>query len=210
MTKVKTKLAILGAGGHGKVCADIALKMNCWEEIVFLDNSKKISTALGLPVIDTVSNWAIYSEEFDIFVALGNNRTREMIQEQLENQGATIATLIHPTAVLGAQVSIAHGTVIAAGAIVNPSTKIGKGVILNTSCTVDHDNEINDFVHISPGTHLAGKVSIARRSWIGVGGTVNNNVSICSDVTVGAGGVVVKDINESGTYIGVPVGRISS
>lgn len=206
---MKKKLAIIGAGGHGKVCADIALKMKCWDGIVFLDNSKKNTQVLGFDVIDTVSNWQDYKSEYDFFVALGNNRTREMMIGELENGHATIATLIHPSVILGEEVVIKHGTVLAAGVIVNSSTTIGKGVVLNTACTVDHDNQIADFVHISPGAHLAGTVNVGRRSWLGIGSIVRNNTDICNDVIVGAGGVVVKDINESGTYVGVPVKKMN-
>lgn len=205
---MKKKLAILGAGGHGKICADIAIKMNTWDEIVFLDNSKQNTQVFGLNVIDSVSNFQFYIKDYDFFVALGNNPTREMMLFELENEEATIATLIHPIAILADDVQVGHGTVIAAGVIVNPSSIIGKGVILNTACTVDHDNQIADFVHISPGTHLAGTVSVGKRSWLGIGSVVKNNTVICDDVILGAGGVVVKDINESGTYVGVPVGRV--
>lgn len=205
---MKNKLAIIGAGGHGKVCADIALKLKYWDDIVFLDNSKKGTQVLGLDVIDTVSNWQNYKTEYDFFVALGNNHTREIMIGELKNGHATIATLIHPSAILAEEVVVKHGTVLAAGVIVNSSSTIGKGVILNTACTVDHDNQINDFVHISPGAHLAGAVRVGRRSWLGIGSIVRNNTDICDDVIVGAGGVVVKDINESGTYVGVPIRRV--
>lgn len=204
---MKKKLAIIGAGGHGKVCADIALKMKSWDDIVFLDNSKKSSQVLRLDVIDVISNWHNYKTDYDFFVALGNNRTREMMIDELENGHATIATLIHPSAILGEEVVVNQGTVIAAGVIVNSFSTIGKGVILNTACTVDHDNQINDFVHISPGAHLAGTVRVGRRSWIGIGSIIRNNTDVCDDVVVGAGGVVIKDIYENGTYFGVPVRR---
>ena len=32
-------LVIIGASGHGKVVADIAIKMNKWQEISFLDDN---------------------------------------------------------------------------------------------------------------------------------------------------------------------------
>lgn len=205
---MKKKLAIIGAGGHGKICADIALKLKCWDDIVFLDNNKKSTQVLGINVIDADSNWQNYKTEYDFFIALGNNSTREMMIGELENGHATIATLIHPSAILGEEVVINQGTVLAAGVIVNSSSTIGKGVILNTACTIDHDNQIDDFVHVSPGAHIAGTVSVGKRSWLGIGSIVKNNVNICEDVIIGAGGVVVKNLNESGTYVGVPVGRV--
>jgi acetyltransferase-like isoleucine patch superfamily enzyme len=73
---------------------------------------------------------------------------------------------------------------------------------------LDHDNVIEDFVHISPGTNLAGTVKIGKNSWIGIGAAVSNNVSIIADCKVGAGAVVIKDITEYGTYVGIPARRV--
>lgn len=95
-----------------------------------------------------------------------------------------------------------------AGVVINSSTKIGKGCIINTSSSIDHDNIIGDYVHISPGVKLAGAVNIGRESWLGIGSIVINNISITSGCILGASTVVVKNIPESGTYIGVPARRV--
>lgn len=94
-----------------------------------------------------------------------------------------------------------------AGAIINCCTKISKGCIINTGSTIDHDNIIDDYVHISPGVHTAGTVKIGKGTWLGVGSIVSNNINIVSGCKVGAGSVVVKNIIEPGTYIGVPAKR---
>ena len=94
-----------------------------------------------------------------------------------------------------------------AGAVINSGTAIGKGCIINTGATVDHDNLLEDYVHISPGAHTAGNVKIGSHSWLGIGSVVINNVTITSNCTIGAGAVVVKDIDKTGTYIGVPARR---
>ena len=78
------------------------------------------------------------------------------------------------------------------------------GCIINTASSVDHDCVLSDFVHVAVGAHLCGTVTIGNATWIGAGATVSNNVNICGECTIGAGAVVVKDIIEPGTYIGVP------
>ena len=95
-----------------------------------------------------------------------------------------------------------------AGAVINPGVRIGKGCIINTCSSMDHDCVVGDYVHIAVGSHLCGTVSVGDGTWIGAGATVSNNVSICSDCMIGAGAVVIKDIKESGTYVGVPAKRI--
>ncbi|MPN11845.1 UDP-N-acetylbacillosamine N-acetyltransferase [bioreactor metagenome] len=95
-----------------------------------------------------------------------------------------------------------------AGVVINSSTRIGKGCIINTNSSIDHDNILGDYVHISPGSCIAGTVSIDNACWLGTGSVISNNINICGNCIIGAGAVVVKNITESGTYIGVPARRI--
>jgi len=207
---MKNKLIIIGASGHGKVVADIAIKMNKWQSIAFLDDDQAIKTSMGLEVIGKTADAFTYKDEADFFVAIGSNVTREKIQVKLIEQGLNVVSLIHPSAVIGTdvEIGIGIGSVVMAGVVINCSSRIGKGCIINTSSSLDHDNDIEDYVHISPGVNMAGTVKVGKGSWIGIGSVISNNVNICSGCKVGAGAVVVKDITEPGTYIGVPVRKI--
>jgi len=205
---MKENLIIIGASGHGKVVADIAIKMNKWQSIAFLDDDESIKTSMGLEVIGKTTDAFTYKYEADFFVAIGSNATREKIQEKLIGEGLNVVSLIHPSAIIGTDVEIGIGTAVMAGVVINSSSRIGNGCSLNTSSTLDHDNVIEDYVHISPGVNMAGTVKVGKGSWIGIGSVVSNNVNICSGCKVGAGAVVVKDITEPGTYVGVPVRKI--
>lgn len=205
---MKRKLLIIGASGHGKVVADIAMKMNQWDEIAFLDDDESIDSIMGLSIIDTSKNMQLYIKEYEVFVAIGDNQIRKKVYEQLIVLDATIPNLIHPNAVIGRNVYIDIGTVIMAGVVINSGTKISKGCIINTGATVDHDNDIADFVHISPGAHLAGTVSVGEGTWLGIGSIINNNINITNRCIVGAGAIVVSEITETGTYVGIPAKRI--
>ncbi len=199
------RLIILGASGHGKVAADIAMRSG-YEEILFLDDSPQAGSCLGWPVLGPVSEAEGLQGEF--FVAIGNPAVRARLQNRLEGQGKVLATLIHPSAVLAAGVRVGRGSVLMAGVIVNPCVEIGAGCILNTAATVDHDCRLGDYVHVSVGAHLAGTVTVGARSWIGVGAAVVNNVSIASDCMIGAGATVVRSVTEAGTYVGTPARKI--
>lgn len=205
---MKDRLLIIGASGHGKVVADIAIKMNKWKSIAFLDDDESIKASMGLEVIGKSVDAFVYINDSDIFVAVGNNATREKIQEKLEAEGASIPVLVHPNAVIGIEVELGIGTVVMAGVVINSSTRVGKGCIINTGSTLDHDNVIEDYVHISPGVNLAGTVKVGKGSWIGIGSEISNNVNITSGCKVGAGAVVIKDLTEPGTYVGVPARRV--
>ncbi|WP_166702791.1 acetyltransferase [Bacillus albus] len=205
---MKKKLLIIGASGQGKVVADVALKMNKWQSIAFLDDNKSVKSSVGIEVIGKSTDFLNYIEDYDIFVGIGNNVIREKIQGKLEAEGASLPTLIHPSTIIGEQVELGAGTVVMAGAVINCCTTIGKGCIINTGSTIDHDNLIEDYVHISPGVHLAGTIKVGRGTWLGIGSVVSNNISITNGCRIGAGALVIRNINEVGTYVGVPVTKI--
>lgn len=203
------RLIMIGASGHGKVCAEIAKLSKDYSEISFLDDSPLVKKCGEYDVIGTSSDFYKYiDDEIEFFVSIGNHEHRQRIQKKIEAVGGTLATLIHFTAVTSEDVFIGVGTVIMPGTVINPGTKIGKGVIINTSSSVDHDCVIGDWSHISVGTHLCGTVEIGKECWIGAGVTVSNNIKICDEVIIGAGAVVVKDIEKSGTYVGVPAKKL--
>lgn len=210
MQNMKRSLIIAGASGHGKVIADIAVKTERYDEIVFLDDNPKMDEIMGFAVIGSiVPDEVLFKQrlgegEIEFIIAIGNSKIRMEKQELFENAGMKPAILIHPTAVIGMDVKIGRGSVVMANAVVNSGTSIGKGCIINTAATVDHDNSIEDFVHVSVGAHLAGTVNVKSHTWIGAGAVVSNNITISATCTIGAGAVVVKDICQSGIYIGVP------
>ena len=198
------KLTILGASGHGKVVADIA-KLNGYSEIEFLDDDESLTVCGAYPVVGKCEQ--AEKVRNDIFVAIGNATYRKMFLEKFAERH--IPVLIHPDAVVADDVAIGEGSVVMAGAVINPGTRVGRGCIVNTSSSIDHDCVIGDYVHIAVGAHLCGTVSVGDMSWIGAGATVINNVNISSGCTIGAGAVVIKDIDEKGTYIGVPAKRMN-
>lgn len=195
------KLIIVGAGGHGKVIADIAMKIG-YTNICFIDDNA-IGEVLGFPIIgETTDLSKLNDSSTDFVMAIGNNNVRQSIAESYD---VNWVTLVHPSAQIAVDVIIDVGTVVMASAVVNPSTKIGKHCIINTGAIVEHDNVIEDYVHVSPNVALGGTVCIGSLTHVGIGATVKNNTKICSDCTIGAGAVVIKNIKEPGTYVGVPI-----
>ncbi len=194
------RLVIIGAGGHGKVIADIAVKCG-YQQIAFVDD-QATGQCVGFPIIGTAEALtALNDGKTDFVIAIGDNRIRKRLAQRYK---LNYATLIHPSAQIGLDVSIEEGSVVMAGAVINPGARIGKHCILNTCCVVEHDNRIEDFVHISPNAALGGTVAVGDSTHIGIGVTVKNNVKICANCLIGAGAVVIRDIAEPATYIGSP------
>ena len=198
------EVVIIGAGGHGKVIADIAEKSGD-KVIGFLDDSCTADKIIGIPIIGKTEKCIEYKDKY-FFIAIGNNAVRKKIAEKYSE--LKYYTAIHPSASIGLDVVIGDGTCLMANTVVNSSAKIGKHCIINTNTAIEHDCVLEDYVHISPGSAICGTVHIGSGTHIGAGVSVINNHNICENVIVGAGGAVCEDIVESGTYVGVPAKKI--
>ena len=198
------KLIIIGAGGHGRVIADNALK-NGYTDICFVDDNA-VGDCMGFPVVGKCADIdGLNDGNTDFVIGVGNNALRMALAEKYNVNWVSI---IHPTAVIGTNVSIGEGSVVMAGAIINPCATVGRHAIINTGAIIEHDNRIGDYAHVSPGAKLAGNVCVGDRAWVCVGASVINNICICADAIIGAGAAVTKAINEKGTYVGVPARKI--
>ena len=199
-------LLIIGAGGHGRVVADIAEQLGDWSQLAFLDNDGDLpNRVMGIPVLKGINdNGSLRSRYPDAVVAVGNCSRRMQLIDEFSALGFRLPTILHPTAAVSRHAEIGAGSQILAMSVINVGARIGAGCIINTAATVDHDCELGDGVHVSPGAHLAGGVRIARCSWIGIGASVRENCQIGCEATIGAGASVVSDIGDGQTVVGVP------
>ena len=195
------QVIIVGAGGHARVIADTVL---CSGDTVlgFLDDDAEAEGVAGIPVLGSTAEYGKYPEA-SFVLGIGSAAVRERLAAFMD--GVSWYTAIHPSAVISSLgTEIGEGTVLMAGTVVNAGAVIGRHCIINTGAIIEHDNRIEDFAHVSVGAKLAGTVHVGKRSWIGVGAIVRNNTSICEDCMIGAGAVVVRDIERAGTYMGIP------
>jgi sugar O-acyltransferase (sialic acid O-acetyltransferase NeuD family) len=202
------RLLVLGAGGHAKVVVDAALASG-WDVVGLLDAdpSRAGQKLLDRPIFacdEYGASELCAAHAAQIVVAIGQNETRRRIFELLRAKGAPIATIVHPRACVASSCSIAAGTVVFAGVVVNPDTRIGANVILNTSSSIDHDGVIGDHAHVSPGVHVGGTVSVGEGTHIGIGATLRNDIRVGSWCLVGAGSVVVESLPDRVVAFGVP------
>lgn len=198
-------LAIFGASGHGKVLADSALLCG-WESIVFFDDAwPDLTVNVRWPVLgDTKELMESFSEFDGVIVAIGNNSVRLEKTLLLKNIGAKLISLVHPNSIVSPFSTVGVGSFIGAGAVIQVDTKVGDACIINTNSVVEHDCVIGSGVHISPSCSLAGGVIVSDNSWIGIGASVNQLVTIGKNVIVGAGGVVIRNIPDELTVVGNP------
>ncbi len=190
-------IILYGASGHCKVVIDI-LQCNGQNIDRILDDASK-QDILGFRVLNSKEH--LFSNSQKVILSIGNNKVRKKLAGQLN---VTFVKAIHPKATISNHSTIEEGTVVMAGAIVNPDVNIGKHCIINTGAVVEHDCKIDDFVHISPNASLAGGVHVGEGAQVGIGSSVIQGIKIGKWSVIGAGAVIINDIPDYAVVVGNP------
>lgn len=203
------KLIIIGASGHGKVVADTVICRGEWRVLGFLDGQVVGVVVAGLSVLGRDDELAAVAEIQgcdSVCIGIGDNFTRELQMDRCRAAVSELSfpTVVHPAAVIASDVSLGEGTVVVGGAVVNVSARVGRGCILNTKSSLDHDCVMEDFASLAPGVTVGGESFVGRGAAIGIGATVLNRVRIGAGTVVGAGSTVIHDLPPGVIAYGTP------
>lgn len=204
MSNNSQRVVIVGAGFQGRIVAEI-LELRGVRAIGFADDTPSLlgTTLLGVPVLGPLDDLGRFEHDA-IIVAVGDNRYRRLLTERFTAAGETLATAIHPFSFVSPHAFIGEGTMISAGALVLPGARIGRGVLLNTKSSVDHDSVIADYAHVGAGATVGAKVSLGEETFVAMGATVISDLAVGARSIVGAGAVVIRNVPDDVTVIGVP------
>jgi sugar O-acyltransferase (sialic acid O-acetyltransferase NeuD family) len=195
-------VVVLGAGGHGKVVADILMAMGR-PPLGFLDTNKPVGTlVLGLPVLGD-EDW-LATNRAAAALGIGDNATRERLAAGVLERGASLISAIHPRAVVASSAKIADGVVIAALAVVNPDATIERGVIVNTGAIVEHDCVIGAFAHLATNATTGGGCNVGGLTLLGSGATMLPYTRVGDRSVIGSHALVSRDIPSQSLARGVP------
>jgi sugar O-acyltransferase (sialic acid O-acetyltransferase NeuD family) len=198
-------IAMLGGGGHAKMCIDLIRSTGRWNIVGILDSIQPIgSTVLGVPVIgrdgaDDLARVRAAGVQ-DIVNGVGlieRHLDRAVLNARLRAAGFRLPNMIHARAVVEPSAVLGDGNQVMAGAIVGSAARIGNGCIINSGAVVSHDARIDDDTHIAPGALLAGSVTVGERSLIGMGVTIYYRVTIGKEVIVANGCNVLADLHDA-------------
>ena len=202
-------LVVLGAGGHGKVLADLVQQTPDFRLLGLLDDDPaKIGTlVLGSPVLGPIQQLQSLSPEAHISsvaFGAGDNCIRSSWFDAARKAKLEAATLVHPSAVISRHVKLGVGVVVLAGAVVNAGAVIGDDVCLNTGCRIDHDCRRGKHSHVFPGATLTGGVELGPYATVGAGAVVHPNRKIGRNAYRGAGAVVTANVGDNEVVAGNP------
>lgn len=202
---MRQPLVILGAGGHSKVVVDLVSALGVPIRAMFDDDvAKHGSRCAEILIVGGITMEAVASFlPAQGVVGIGSNRIRQQLVRRLAGMEFA-AALVHPRAYCAPSVSLGQGSVVFAGAVIQPETIVGRHCIVNTAASIDHDCRLGDFVHVCPGVRLAGSVRLGDGVLLGTGAVVIPGVTIGDHAVVGAGTVVIHDIPAGATAVGNP------
>ena len=206
---------IVGAGGHGQVIAEALWR--CWDRdgtvrpLGYLDDDEELRgrKLVNIPVMGPIAALFDVSRDASVVVAIGDNRTRKRVFDRLALSGARFASVRHPSAIVAPDVRIGAGSMLCAGVIVNVGSVIGEDVILNTGSTIDHHTRLGDHVHLAPGVHMGGDVTVDEGALIGVGASVLPSGQVGAWSIVGGGACVTRPVPPGTRVVGVPAREIA-
>jgi len=181
-------------------------------EVVFVaaDNDEDVGSKINGRYVISEQEFQKTNEKKECFIAVGNPIVRKKIYDKLkDDENISFPNLVHKSAILDSRpVEIGEGSIICSNTSITTNIRIGKFVHVNLNCTIGHDTIIEDFVTCSPASNISGNVKIGQSAYLGTNCIIIEKKTIAANVTIGAGCVVVKDLLESGTYVGMPAKKI--
>jgi sugar O-acyltransferase (sialic acid O-acetyltransferase NeuD family) len=202
---VSKQVAIMGAGGHAHVIASILRTTHASIYGYFDDSCDYTSEIIkNAPLLGRFNDIVNYKKSIQsVYLALGDNQIRKKFFDFLIHHGFLLPSLLHPTATVESDTVINDATVICLGTLIGTEVTIGKGSIINTGCSVDHESLIGDFVHLAPKVAVAGRTTIDDFTFVGINTTIADKLTIGRNVVIGAGSVILRDVPDGAKIVGV-------
>ena len=207
-------IVLFGGGPNALCCIDVIEKENKCHIIGITDPYKKIGTdCYKYPVIGRQEQLNELIPKYKIragLITIGDNWSRNIVFESVIKQvpDFTFINAIHPSAIIGNDVTLGCNVIALAGCIINPNCRIGNFCLLGMGARLEHDNVIDDFASVLGGAITGGKVKIGKYAAIASGVTVADRITIGKNAVVGAGSVVLKDIPDNVLAYGTPAKQI--
>jgi len=201
----KKQIVIVGNGLFAEDVSDLIQMTGMYEIVAFIEGIEKEKCNQlhdGIPVLWVDDIKGINPEA--LFIGAIGSPKRKGIIQKLQQKGYNFTSFIHPSSTVFTSATISEGSIISVGSIVSAKTIVGKHTIINRGCLIGHHVHIGNFVTISPGAKIAGKVIINDGAYIGMGSIIIDGITVGANSIVGAGAVVTKNVPDNVMVVGVP------
>ena len=190
------KLALFGYGGHAR---EVACQID--QEVTFFVDDK-YSNDIAKPISE------FNPEEYVMMVAVADSHDRKAIVDKLPKE-TKYFTYIHPSVhIMDDNIEVGEGSFIGANSILTTNIKLGKHALLNRGNHIGHDCVIGDYFSAMPNAVVGGNVIINDKVYMGSCSNIKEKTNIVVNTTIGMNAAVIKNITESGTYIGTPAKKL--
>ena len=202
-------IVVIGAGGVGKetisIIEDINKEKLTWNIKGIIDDNKNLwnKKINGYEVLGDLDYLKTLKKGTNIVVAIANYKVKKYVAKKLKDR-FNFATIIHPKVEIHKSNQIGEGSIIYKGVVMTTNINIGNHVIISPKCGIGHDSIIKDYSSLLWNVNISGCDIVEEGVLIGSGATVIQNKTIGKGSIIGAGSVVIKDIEEFVTAVGVP------
>lgn len=213
----KQRVVIIGGKGNGMVIAQIILDLqatgNDIELLGFLnDDTNESSIGERWPILGKPVAWQNLDDDVHFvygLLSVGKMRQRIELLNSLNIPLSRLASLIHPTSVIGFNSEIKPGSVICSHVSIQPNVKIGANCIVRSGANIGHDVTLDGCVDIGPNVSVCGYTKIQQGCHIAANAVVRDNLTVANYSVLGAGAVLLRDTQQNSTWLGNPARRIS-
>ena len=204
----KLKLFIVGCGNVGGFVAynfDNFNKEN-FEIQGFLDDDsqKHGKFFFGYPVLGDIGLLENENQKIAAVIGIADPVMKKNVKERIKSPNITFPALVSKDAWISNEVTIGDGAVIYPGVTIDYHVRIGDFVLVNKNCSLGHDSQLSRFSTLAPGVCLAGFTHLEECVNIGINAATKQNVHIGKGSIIGGMSMVIKDMPENVTAVGVP------
>ena len=190
------KLALFGYGGHAR---EVACQID-QEVTFFVDDEYANNIAKPISKFNP--------EEYMMMVAVADSHDRKAIVDRLPKE-TKYFTFIHSSVqIMDDNIEVGEGSFIGSNSILTTNVKLGKHALLNRGNHIGHDCFIGDYFSAMPNAVIGGNVWIDNKVYLGSCSNIREKIKIVANTTIGMNAAVVKNLTESGTYVGIPAKKL--
>lgn len=208
---MKKDIIIWGGTGNFKVLSEFLI--NDYNVLGYFDRNKNIQKSYnGINYLGDWSDFELWIKKYDnhkkqsfiVSIGAGYGKDRLLMHQKLRENKLIPIIAVHPSAFIEKSVLLKEGTQVYSHATICVDAIIGKGCIVNTAASIDHECVLAEGVSIGPGARLAGLVKVEKYADIYTGAIILPRITIGQGAVVGAGSVVIKDIEPYSIVVGNP------